>query len=127
MRDLEYFKDFDVPKYVTSGIKESVPQKIINYIFAIVYMRHDILKKKGISMNYLQICNVSSKVFPSGTTEYTIDVSQETDNYITRHVKFLTSTDTFNGRILVVENWNEKTENVTDEDHYITMLLSEEY
>ena len=60
-------------------------------------------------------------------TKCDIIMEQEQPDYVTEHHKIVLGNFMYDGRIYLIESWNGKTENVTPEDHYITLLLPEEY
>ncbi|MFG6344652.1 MAG: DUF960 domain-containing protein [Lachnospiraceae bacterium] len=124
---LEYFNNIDVPMYMTRGVKENIPNELCQDLIALAFQRKAKLDKKGIETAYFQLFTIKTKKYNDMFTKCDIIMEQEQPDYVTEHHKIVLGNFMYDGRIYLIESWNGKTENVTPEDHYITLLLPEEY
>lgn len=124
---LEYFNSVDVPIFITRGVNESISKELCQQLFALAFQRKAELDKKGMETDYFQLFTIKTSKYNEMFTRCDIIMEQEEPNYQTEHIKIVLGSFQFDGRIYLMENWNGKTENVTVDDHYITMLLPSEY
>ena len=128
MEKLEYFANENVPMVVTRGIQTKLSQRLIGGLFGLVFERKKELNELGLDMDYFQVFNIESEnVFNDSATAYKITMEQEQPKYKSVCYVMESGGYTFSGNVWVIENWNGKTENVTPDDHYITMLFPSEY
>lgn len=119
MAKLKYFKDGDVPCFITQGIKNVLSKEVVFRLIELAYERSE----KHEETAYFQVYDIEGR---NNTVK--VKLSQEQPDIITEHeVKLKFSKCKFKGRVYLIESWNGATENVTVNDHYITMLLPSEY
>lgn len=119
MAKLKYFKDGDVPCLVTQGIKDVLPAEMAFRLLELAYKRSAQYEETS----YFQVFDIEGN-------NHTVKVkmSQEQPDIVTEHeISLRISKCNFKGKVYLIESWNGKTENVTMEDHYITILLTTEY
>lgn len=125
---LEYYSDITVPTFITAGIKEVLPQEIIQELFVLCFQRAVELKGTDMSTDYLQVFDITSERYQDIGLKYRMKMSQEQPEYVTKHVKGLVGDKVFNGKVYVIESWNGTPSHLANiDDHYITMLLPSEY
>lgn len=124
---LEYFNNIDVPMYITRGVNESIPKELCQELIALAFQRKVELDKKGMETSYFQFITIKTSEYEGIFTKCNIIMEQEQPDYTSEHCRIILGNFKFNERLYLVESWNGKTENVTPEDHYITLLLPEEY
>lgn len=123
MEGLKYFKDVTVPCVMTHGVHERLTDEMVKVLFTLGFMRGKEETNNFNATAYFQVFDIKTKK----NTMY-VKMSQEQPDIITEYkVELKTAAKKFNGRIYLIETWNGKTENVTIDDHYITLLLPSEY
>ncbi|MBO5386871.1 MAG: hypothetical protein J6A59_01830 [Lachnospiraceae bacterium] len=128
MEKLDYFANENVPMVVTQGVQTKLSQRLIAGLFGIVFQQKEKLNKLGIEMDSLQVFTVEAEhAFDDNVTVYKITLEQEEPKYKSVTYAMEEGGYTFSGKVWVIESWNGKTENVTLDDHYITMLFPSEY
>lgn len=124
---LEYFSNVDIPMLITRGVKERISKELCQNLFALAFQRKVELDKKGMVTAYFQLFTVKTSKYNNMFTKCDITMEQEQPDYETKHTKIVLGNFRFNGSLYLIESWNGKTENLTLDDHYITLLLPEEY
>lgn len=127
MDNLGYFSDLSVPIFKTKKVDELLPEEVAIWLTAIIFKRAEILRDKGQEVDYMQVCNIMSKSDNNGVAKYMIVIEQEQPEYITLHGKRFRTDKAFNGKLWVMETWNGAKKSTRLDDHYITLLLPEEY
>lgn len=127
MGGLKYFRDASVSMFITDGVVASIPDALRQRLIALAFQRAKELESQGMEVAPYQFFTIESSEYMGVATKYKIIMEQEQPDYRTEHTVIFEGKCDFNGRIYLFEDWNGKTENVTDLDHYITMLLPEEY
>ena len=127
--DLKYFVDQTVQTFITSGVHRSLSVGLIQELFSLCFQRGISLQNQGLAASYFQVFRITSETSKESTmTQYKITMEQEQPDYESKHMKEITFGKSFNGSIWVIENWNGvPKDKATVDDHYITMLLPEEY
>lgn len=124
MEELEYFVDRTVPCFITNGVKEVLSTETVLCILNLAFERGEELKsvpdKKA---SYFQVFNIEI----TKDKMITVEMVQEQPDIITKHIGYISDAKQFNGRVYIIEDWNGQKENVTVNDHYITILLPSEY
>lgn len=125
--ELRYFENVDVPMMMTSGVNEELHQELVQCLVACAFKQSKELKSQGKVMDYFQLVEIESEQFMDEEwTRYKWTMRQDDGSEVTGR-KVLQSDKRFIGKVYIIESWNGKTENVTPDDHYITVLLPEEY
>lgn len=127
MEDLKYYNDLTVPIFMTHGVKDSLPCELTMWMLTLAFERSVILHKKEMNTSYMQVYKIKSEKMPDGYVRYIIEMEQEQPDYTSAHKAVFPTSQEFNGTVWLMESWNGKTENIKLDDHYITMLLPEEY
>lgn len=119
---LEYFKDVNVPMFMTPKIKEKLDENTIHWIFSMAFAKADILRENGIQPDYLQV--ITLEVNKDGETIVTF--YQEVEKNELR-VKCPYKSNKFTGQVFLKESWNGvPAEEASMNDHYITLYFPEE-
>ena len=126
MDGLKYFSTINIPITITAGVKERVPINVIGLIFNIAFQNAAVIRSVNQYVDYFQVINVKYVDEPD-KKGYNIKIMQENPFF---EMEYFVETDediVFNGKLFLIESWNGKTENLTPDDHYITLLFPEEY
>lgn len=100
-----------VPVYATAGLKNTVPPDLLDLLWKLYFDR---LKRPDPPADYLQIFELKEALDEEGNTVQEIIHRQERPPHHETH--YIPTDQTINQKIFVIE-----------EEHYITMLLAEEY
>ena len=128
---LNYFVDSTIPKYITVGVHEKIPQQIIHLLLDIAFLRGQKYLEKGddqFKADYFQVFDLTitdKKVFirhfqehPDMEDAYAFDIGQIIKK----------KPAPFTQRLYLIENWNGAPKEVAKpDDHYMTLLLPNEY
>lgn len=118
MGDLKWFSDTEVPIFMTCGVNEKLPIELVQFIL-------DLSFERGVTgeANYFQFFDIES----NGEI-IKIKMQQENPEMITKCTIAIKTDKKFTGRVYCIETWNgvEKPK-ATIDDHYIMVLLPEEY
>ena len=122
MSDLRYFDNPEVPIFATHGINDKLPKELMDFMLDIVFHQANVLRMLGEEVDYFQCLEIERK------TDVFKVVLPENGIY-ERHCFFLpyTGDKTYSGKVYIIESWNGKTVDVELDDHYITILLPDEY
>lgn len=122
MRDLRYFDNVEVPIFATHGINSKLPKELITFMLDIVFHKANVLRMLGEDVDYFQCLEIESK-----SNGFNVTVPE--NGFYGRHSYFLeyTGDKKYTGKVYIIESWNGKTVDVELDDHYITILLPEEY
>jgi len=127
MEKFEYFANENVPITVTNGVQEKLSRKLIGCLLELVFERKKELDRLGVKMNELQVFTIETEqAFNDTVTVYKITIKQEKPECKSVNYAMEGGGYTFSGKVYVIENWNGKKENVTLDDHYISMCLPSE-
>lgn len=118
MGDSKWFSDKEVPIFMTCGVNEKIPKEIVQCILDMSFERG----KTG-EADYFQFFDIESI-----SEGFIIKMQQENPEMITECILTTKTDKEFTGRVYCIETWNgvEK-HKATIDDHYITVLLPEEY
>ena len=125
--DIKYFKDVEVPMLMTAGVNEKLPKQLVQSIVHSVFLGSRELEAEGKEADYIQVCNITCESPNGAFYQYKWTLRQDDEVTSKEYRKKLLFGQVFNGTVWIIESWNGKTENVTLDDHYITVLLPEEY
>jgi len=100
-----------IPIYATAGVRNTVPKDLQDRFWKLYFDR---LKRSDPPPDYLQIFELKEASDGSGNKAQEIIHSQERPPY--RETHHISTNQAINQKIYVIE-----------EEHYITMLLAEEY
>lgn len=124
---LSYFRNQNVPIVRTIGVDKEVPLSVVRWLMVLAFGRAEELKEKGMEASYFQVFNVKSERTSNENIKYSVEMTQEQPDYTSNYDIELNENKEFNGTVWIIESWNGETENVTINDHYITVLLPCEY
>ena len=127
MGELKYFRDETVSMFITPGVKESIPAELCMKLFSLAFQRAVELERKDMETSYFQLFTIKASPYKGMFTRCDVTMEQEQPDYETQHKVMIMGNFIINERLYLIESWNGKTKNVTPEDHYITLLLPEEY
>lgn len=134
---LIYFADTTVPTYMTPGIKEKLPKEIVDLLLTMAFNRGRKFLDTGdeqLRAAYFQFFDISvtrKKLIIRHMQEQpdidkTLEIDISNNSYAQRFIVKKMKESTM--RVYLIEDWNGTPKEIaTREDHYITMLLPDEY
>lgn len=125
--ELEYYKDISVPKFITRGIHEELPDLVIALLYSETYNLSNDIRRAGDEVDYLTVIKIESKRVDDRLCSYHYTMSQENTEVVKSDTKILPVDKLFNGRVWVIEAWNGNPTPKILGEHYVTMLLPSEY
>ena len=125
--ELEYYKDISVPKFITRGIHEELPDLVIALLYSETYNFSNDIRRAGDEVDYLTVIKIESKRVNDRLCSYHYTMSQENTEVVKSDTKILPVDKLFNGRVWVIEAWNRNLTPKILGEHYVTMLLPSEY
>lgn len=122
MNNLRYFDDPGVPIFATHGVNDKLPKELMDFMLDIVFHQANVLRILGEDVEYFQCLEIEYK-----TNGFEVILPE--NGIYERHSYFLpyTGDKRYSGKVYIIESWNGKTVDVELDDHYITILLPEEY
>lgn len=119
---IEYFRNTDIPMFMTCGIKEKLPVELSCWLFSLPF---SISNNSSLMMDYLQVLEVETEETDKGTL-FRVTMTQENPEMKLVFSKEL-QCKPWSGKVYIIETWNGSKVSKTIDDHYITILLPSEY
>jgi hypothetical protein len=125
---LHYFEDITVPMVQTIGISNVLPVDLACELLTVCFVRAKLLRATGLEADYFQFFDIEGSAVNDKLCKFEIKMTQEQPEVKTKFTRIYKTDKVFSGRVYVIESWNgTPREKATDDDHYITILLPEEY
>lgn len=124
---LPYYKDPDVPRFVTCGISRKLPDIVVGLLYWELYNYANDIRRAGGRVDYLTVIKIESKRINHGLCSYHYTMSQESTTVVKSDTKVLPVNKIFNGTIWAIETWNGNPKPKIPDEHYLMLLFPSEY